>query len=456
MGITDNRVNEPIEALVLLAQQGDEEAANEIVQQNERMVRAMIKKGRYFLQDGDYDDLVVEGMMGIYKAIKDYDPSKVVDGNFKSFCFVCIDRMLISRIKSGTRKKHQALNNFMSYDQPLNDKNGGENANMTVMDLVSNETVGFTSFSLEHLDPAMQLEYKDLVEQFENFKKEQFTDKEQIVFEMSVDGYSYEEITERTKLDAKAIDNAIQRARRKIELYTGKKRTKTNIDFSFVKKNQTTKNEEIEEETYKVEAKEQKGTKRVMKESTYRYLEATILPNAEKEQRVKQLMKMYPDVNFGIIRGNLIHGNMLEWNDSHYSCPPPITEKGKLRLEKYRDTYGEFVSETKLELPKVEASVVKEEKEMEKLTLAPEPSIPTPHPNPSHTSNYSNEQVLEIVKTALEHNQNQADLTKRLEENEERIQYLECELGKAKRLVQILEEKEAKYKEKVLSLFELN
>lgn len=189
------------EALVSMSRLGDRTADDILCERYKNIVR--IKARPYFLIGGDRDDLLQEGMIGLYKAIRDYSPGH--NAVFRSFAEMCIQRQLITAIKGATRKKHAPLNSYISFygstftddekERPLLDTMEGARSESPEDAFISKETTEAIEKSLEML----------------------LTDLEHRVLELFMDGHSYQEISERLSCGTKTVDNALQRIKRKLE-----------------------------------------------------------------------------------------------------------------------------------------------------------------------------------------------------------------------------------------------
>ena len=186
------------EELAELAQCGDASAQDKLLSRYSPVVKKIA--GRYFLIGADMDDLVQEGMIGLFKAIRDYSPDK--NAAFRSFSELCITRQILTAIKNATRHKHAPLNSYISLDRPVYDSDG----EATLLDVIS------------RADTANP---EDIVINREKFniignRIGKFLSKmECIVLLYYLRGESYTDIARRLGKDAKAIDNALQRIRRK-------------------------------------------------------------------------------------------------------------------------------------------------------------------------------------------------------------------------------------------------
>lgn len=187
------------EEVIQIIRAGRDEAFDYLINKYERLVKA--KAQTYFLIGSDRDDVIQEGYIGLYKAILDYDESKVA--SFRSFAELCITRQIITSIKTATRMKHLPLNNYISIYKPIRE----EQSDRTLLDVIDNTT------SVEPHQSFMKRESSQhILSQIE----QSLTRLEQTVFSYYLQGYTYEEIAEELKRPEKSIDNALQRVKRKI------------------------------------------------------------------------------------------------------------------------------------------------------------------------------------------------------------------------------------------------
>ncbi|SEM35652.1 RNA polymerase sigma-H factor [Mesobacillus persicus] len=257
----------PLE-MIQKAKDGDEFAFNEIANQLRGLVKAIIKKRKYFLPGAEYDDVFQEGNIGIFKAIQSFEPEKVEEGNFLSFCAMCIDRQLIGAVKGATRKKHKALNESDSFDVPL-----PENDNMTFLDFASNSMNAQESLSYEFLDPIKQIEIQDKLEQLDRFKDLHFSDREKEIYQLfHIEGLTYQELEERLGVESKTIDNAIQRSRRKIDEFVEQieqNQPITKKNLSDVLKKKTNLQVDVDEQVIRESLVKLNGMDRLLIEQHY-------------------------------------------------------------------------------------------------------------------------------------------------------------------------------------------
>lgn len=191
------------EELICLACQGDLIAEEFLINKYKKLVK--IKARSYFLIGADTEDIIQEGMIGLYKAVRNYQFKKL--SSFKAFAELCITRQIITAIKSATRQKHIPLNSYISLNRPIYN----EDSDRTLLDIVDNISIN---------DP------QDLFlngEKLNNLKvriKKILSDLERDVLESYLDAKSYQEIAADLGRHVKSIDNALQRIKRKLELIT--------------------------------------------------------------------------------------------------------------------------------------------------------------------------------------------------------------------------------------------
>ncbi|MCM3113348.1 RNA polymerase sporulation sigma factor SigH [Lederbergia lenta] len=190
------------EKLVELVHKGESDALDYLIKKYRNFVRA--KARSYFLIGADREDIVQEGMIGLYKAIRDYKGDKLA--SFKAFAELCITRQIITAIKTATRQKHIPLNSYVSLDKPIYD----EESDRTLMDVISGAKV---------LNPEELLINREKFSSIEGKMVELLSDLEREVLSLYLDGRSYQEISEMLNRHVKSIDNALQRVKRKLERY---------------------------------------------------------------------------------------------------------------------------------------------------------------------------------------------------------------------------------------------
>lgn len=188
------------EDIVEAVHNGDSEALDFLINKYRNFVRA--KARSYFLIGADKEDIVQEGMIGLYKAIRDFKEDKLA--SFRAFAELCITRQIITAIKTATRQKHIPLNSYVSLDKPIYD----EESDRTLMDVLSGAKV---------MDPEELFINQEEFDQIEIQMDELLSDLERKVLALYLDGQSYQEISEELNRHVKSIDNALQRVKRKLE-----------------------------------------------------------------------------------------------------------------------------------------------------------------------------------------------------------------------------------------------
>ena len=188
------------EQLIARIRKGDNEAERLLYERYKQLVRS--RAHSYFLIGADHEDLVQEGMLGLYKAVCEYNEEKAA--SFKSFAELCVTRQILSAIKNATRKKHTPLNHYVS----LNSSPVEADGELTLFD---------TMRSLRVADP------EDVVIGRENFDRmvlyleKTLSPMERRVLSLYLDGYSYPQIAAHIQKPLKSVDNAMQRVKHKLE-----------------------------------------------------------------------------------------------------------------------------------------------------------------------------------------------------------------------------------------------
>ena len=188
--------------LVELVRKGNSEALDYLINKYKNFVRA--KARTYFLIGADREDIVQEGMIGLYKAIRDYQEDKL--SSFKAFAELCVTRQIITAIKTATRQKHIPLNSYVSLDKPIFD----EESDRTLLDVIEGS---------KNMDPVELIISREQYGDMEYKMKEILSNLEREVLNLYLDGRSYQEISEILNRHVKSIDNALQRVKRKLERY---------------------------------------------------------------------------------------------------------------------------------------------------------------------------------------------------------------------------------------------
>lgn len=190
------------EVMVEVAKDGDLEALEYLIKKYKNFVRA--KARSYFLIGADREDIVQEGMIGLYKAIRDFKPDKLA--SFRAFAELCITRQIITAIKTATRQKHIPLNSYVSLNKPIYD----EESDRTLLDVISGHKV---------TDPEELVISREELGHIEEKIGEILSDLEWNVLTLYLQGRSYQEIACDLDRHVKSIDNALQRVKRKLEKY---------------------------------------------------------------------------------------------------------------------------------------------------------------------------------------------------------------------------------------------
>lgn len=187
--------------LVQAAQCGDQFASAELVRRYRALVRC--KARSYYLVGADRDDIVQEGLIGLFKAIRDYDPSR--EASFHSFAELCVTRQMISAVKSSTRHKHAPLNGYVSLSRSVSIEDDGERL---LADILA---------AKEICDPADIVVAAWEADFIKHGVLDSLSEFESSVLRLYTAGRSYQEIAERLGRHSKAVDNALQRIKRKME-----------------------------------------------------------------------------------------------------------------------------------------------------------------------------------------------------------------------------------------------
>ncbi len=195
----DNMLDEEI---VLSAREGNAASLEYIINKYKNFVRA--KARSYFLIGADKEDIVQEGMIGLYKAIRDFRNDKL--SSFRAFAELCITRQIITAIKTATRQKHIPLNSYVSLNKPIYD----EESDRTLLDILTATKI---------TDPEELIISREELVSIESKIGEILSDLELEVLMSYLQGKSYQEIACDLDRHVKSIDNALQRVKRKLEKY---------------------------------------------------------------------------------------------------------------------------------------------------------------------------------------------------------------------------------------------
>lgn len=200
--------NETDEALIKKLHDGEEEIMDYLLNKYKNLVR---KKARaMFLIGGDNDDLIQEGMIGLYKAINKYDPSK--ENSFFNFADLCISRQIYTAVTASNRKKHTPLNSYISLNGNFTGVDSEDSSMLKVLNTLTIKNPEELVIDKENLGV---IEY-EIERSLSKFEKQ--------VFKLYVLGTGYVEISEELEKNPKSIDNALQRIRTKLSVILGQKK----------------------------------------------------------------------------------------------------------------------------------------------------------------------------------------------------------------------------------------
>jgi RNA polymerase sigma factor, sigma-70 family len=187
--------------LIALAKGGNSEAYEMVVRRYYGFVR--LKASSYFLIGGDSDDLIQEGLVGLYKAIRDYRTDR--ESSFRNFAELCITRQIITAVKTSTRNKHVPLNQYVSFSSSPGA--GDDDGDQTLDEMLPGSHIH---------DPVVQVISGEELSSLVDCLSTSLSGLEGDVLRRYLDGYSYEQIGEQLGCDAKTVDNALQRVKRKV------------------------------------------------------------------------------------------------------------------------------------------------------------------------------------------------------------------------------------------------
>ncbi|MCM3317668.1 RNA polymerase sporulation sigma factor SigH [Rummeliibacillus sp. G93] len=184
-----------------MACNADSNALDFLISKYKPLVRLKVKS--YFLIGADKEDIVQEGMIGLYKAVRDFNGERIT--SFKAFAELCVRRQIITAIKAATRQKHIPLNSYVSLDKPVFEE---ESSAKTLMDMLSGATID---------DPEKLIIHQEEFNSLEEKIGQVLSDLERQVLTLYLEGRSYQEISASLDRHVKSIDNALQRIKRKLE-----------------------------------------------------------------------------------------------------------------------------------------------------------------------------------------------------------------------------------------------
>ena len=187
--------------LIALAKQGHAEAYDRIVRRYYGFVR--LKASSYFLAGGDSDDLIQEGLVGLYKAVRDFRTDR--ESSFRNFAELCITRQIITAVKTATRNKHTPLNQYVSFSS--SPAGASSDSEATLDEVLPGSTTH---------DPVNQVISSEELRSLVACLSTVLSELESRVLSLYLDGYSYEQIGDKLDCDTKTVDNALQRVKRKV------------------------------------------------------------------------------------------------------------------------------------------------------------------------------------------------------------------------------------------------
>jgi RNA polymerase sigma-H factor len=187
--------------LIALAKQGSPDAYDRLVRRYYGFVR--LKASSYFLAGGDSDDLIQEGLVGLYKAIRDYRTDR--ESSFRNFAELCITRQIITAVKTATRNKHSPLNQYVSFSSSPG--GAADDTEPTLDELLPGSSVH---------DPVNQVISSEELRALVACISTALSELESRVLALYLDGHSYEDVGRRIGCDCKTVDNALQRVKRKV------------------------------------------------------------------------------------------------------------------------------------------------------------------------------------------------------------------------------------------------
>lgn len=197
---TEKYANLSDEEIISQIKNGDEQALSFLLNKYKDLVNS--KVGKYFIIGAEKDDIVQEGMIGLYKAIKDYDETK--QNSFKTFANLCVERQLITAIKSSNRQKHMPLNSYLSLNTSAYDNE--DDSGTELIDKFETATIE---------DPLETIMKKESYDEIQKTMYKSLSKFEKSVLDRYIQGESYEVIAKKLDAPVKSVDNAIQRIRKK-------------------------------------------------------------------------------------------------------------------------------------------------------------------------------------------------------------------------------------------------
>ena len=198
------------EYLVALAKRGQSDAYERIVRRYRGFVR--LKASAYFMLGGESDDLIQEGLLGLFKAVRDFRSDR--ESSFRNFAELCITRQIITAVKTASRNKHSPLNQYVSFAQTPAAAGDSET---TLEEILPGPAIN---------DPANQVIATEELSSLVACLSSVLSELESRVLSLYLDGHSYEVIGERLECDTKTVDNALQRVKRKVGTHLASREVK--------------------------------------------------------------------------------------------------------------------------------------------------------------------------------------------------------------------------------------
>jgi RNA polymerase sporulation-specific sigma factor len=196
--------------LVAFAKRGHADAYDQIVRRYRGFVR--LKASAYFMLGGESDDLIQEGLLGLFKAVRDFRSDR--ESSFRNFAELCITRQIITAVKTASRNKHSPLNQYVSFGQSPAAAGDGET---TLEDILPGPAIN---------DPVNKVIATEELSSLVACLSSVLSDLESRVLSLYLDGHSYEVIGERLECDTKTVDNALQRVKRKVGMHLASREVK--------------------------------------------------------------------------------------------------------------------------------------------------------------------------------------------------------------------------------------
>lgn len=198
------------DSMIHLIRENDAKAMDGLIRRYRGLVKREARK--MYLIGSDEEDLIQEGMIGLFQAIRDYEPEN--GSSFAAFAKLCVRRQMYTAVTASNRKKHQPLNTYVSFDEPVFTENSSERGyrEQTMEDLICADE--------KDTNPEKIILDREQADMIESIIVERLSGYEKKVLNLYLEGRSYDSIAAELSRTRKAVDNAIQRIRRKISLHT--------------------------------------------------------------------------------------------------------------------------------------------------------------------------------------------------------------------------------------------